>query len=61
MDRPLAGKMQSNKEYVQPQWIIDSLNNLYLLPTQNYKPGQAPPPHLSPFTEDDKEGYVPQR
>lgn len=33
MDRPLVGgKLQTNREYVQPQWIVDSLNNLYLLP-----------------------------
>jgi pescadillo len=61
MDRPLVGKLDSTKEYVQPQWLIDSLNNLHLLPTQPYRPGVAPPPHLSPFVDNAKEGYVPTR
>ena len=40
IDRPLTGiKLDSTKEYVQPQWIADSLNNLFLLPTQAYRPG----------------------
>ena len=62
IDRPLGGiKLDSTKEYVQPQWIADSLNNLFMLPTQTYRPGQAPPPHLSPFVDNTKEGYVPTR
>lgn len=40
---------------------MDTLNNLYLLPTQTYKAGIPPPPHLSPFVDDKKEGYVPTR
>ena len=61
IDRPLAGKLDSTMEYVQPQWLADSLNNLLLLPTQGYRPGVAPPPHLSPFVDNSKEGYVPTR
>ncbi len=61
MDRPLVGKINTQREYVQPQWIVDSLNNLYLLPSHQYKPGMAPPPHLSPFINDSAEGYVPTR
>jgi pescadillo protein len=61
VDRPMVGKLDSTREYVQPQWIVDSLNNLFLLPTQPYRPGVPPPPHLSPFTDDSKEGYLPTR
>lgn len=32
IDRPLKVK-KSNVEYVQPQYLVDSLNNLFLLPT----------------------------
>ena len=40
MDRPVpAGSQDKAKEYVQPQYIIDSINNLFLLPTKPYAPG----------------------
>ena len=61
VDRPMVGKLDTTREYVQPQWLIDSLNNLFLLPTQSYRPGVPPPPHLSPFIDDSKEGYIPTR
>ena len=38
MDRP-ASDIDKSKEYVQPQYIIDSINNLFLLPTKPYLPG----------------------
>ena len=60
MDRPLKNKI-NNREYVQPQYIADSINNLFLLPTAQYTPGTAPPPHLSPFIDNKMEGYVPLR
>lgn len=40
MDRPLTNQDKS-KEYVVPQYIADSLNNLFLLPTKPYTPGQV--------------------
>ena len=60
MDRPLKST-EKGKEYVQPQYIIDSLNNLFLLPTKPYIPGIPAPAHLSPFVDDAETGYVPDR
>ena len=62
MDRPVpVGSADKSKEYVQPQYIIDSINNLFLLPTKPYAPGIAAPAHLSPFVDNEEEGYLPDR
>ena len=63
MDRPLSEdqKNEKGKEYVQPQYIIDSINNLFLLPTKPYTPGVPAPAHLSPFVDNAAEGYIPDR
>lgn len=60
MDRPLATQ-EKGKEYVQPQYIIDCINNLFLLPTKAYSPGLPPPAHMSPFVDNTEAGYLPDR
>ncbi|EGR30982.1 pescadillo family protein, putative [Ichthyophthirius multifiliis] len=54
-------KFLKNREYVQPQWIYDSVNNAVLLPVAEYGPGKSLPSHLSPFVEYNDTEYKPQR
>lgn len=59
VDRPTQGHTYLSREYVQPQWIYDCINARIILPTEDYLVGRIPPPHLSPFVDNETEGYVP--
>ncbi|KAJ1833369.1 mRNA-binding ribosome synthesis protein nop7 [Coemansia sp. RSA 2711] len=58
-DRPQQGHRFLDREYVQPQWVYDSVNAGRLLPTAAYLVGQPLPAHLSPFVEYADGDYVP--
>ena len=65
IDRPLSAEQtkmaqKRQREFIQPQWVFDSLNVGTLLPISRYAAGAKLPPHLSPFVDDEKEGYVPK-
>lgn len=60
VDRPSIGRKFLSREYVQPQWIYDCINARVILPTEQYLLGRVPPPHLSPFVDNEAEGYVPE-
>ncbi|CAE6523771.1 unnamed protein product [Rhizoctonia solani] len=60
VDRPLSGDTMpiGRRKYVQPQWVIDSINAGRLLVEDTYAQGKMLPPHLSPFGEGSST-YVP--
>ncbi|CAH9104634.1 unnamed protein product [Cuscuta epithymum] len=60
VDRPTQGHKFLSREYVQPQWVYDCINNRIKLPTAPYFVGRVPPPHLSPFVDNETEGYMPE-
>lgn len=61
VDRPSIEKQYISRDYIQPQWIFDSVNQAKLLPTNKYFLGVTLPPHLSPFSNAHREAidYVP--
>lgn len=59
VDRPSQGHMFLSREYIQPQWVFDCVNAHLILPTEDYLVGKIPPPHLSPFVDNEAVGYIP--
>jgi pescadillo protein len=63
VDRPQLlssyDSLPKSREFVQPQWILDCTNFMFLLPIDKYGVGKSLPPHLSPWVDNDEEGYKP--
>ena len=63
IDRPKIpssyDSLPKSREYVQPQWILDCANFRFLLPLVKYGVGAELPPHLSPWVDNEEEGYTP--
>lgn len=59
VDRPRVDTSIKSREYVQPQWVFDSINERCRLPVAPYGPSVKPPHHLSPFVDNERAGYIP--
>ncbi|KAK3329091.1 Pescadillo N-terminus-domain-containing protein [Apodospora peruviana] len=63
-DNQTAQKLGPNARYpgriyVQPQWVWDCVNDEEIKSPENYAPGAALPPHLSPFVKSKEGQYDP--
>jgi len=59
VDRPKENMtMVPNKEYIQPQWILDCVNSAKLISIADYEPSKKLPAHISPFYEFSEEGHI---
>jgi pescadillo protein len=58
------GKLPANlvpgRKYVQPQWVVDSINRCERVDESAYLPGAELPAHLSPFVEKQDWKYDPE-
>ena len=63
VDRPTlpssCNALPKSREFIQPQWIVDCANFMFILPVTKYAVGAELPPHLSPWVDDEEEGYKP--
>lgn len=59
VDRPSLEDKHISRDYIQPQWVFDSVNQRTLLPVNKYFIGVVLPPHLSPFVDPDRDTYIP--
>ncbi|EDW13436.1 pescadillo homolog [Drosophila mojavensis] len=59
VDRPSLSTQYISRDYIQPQWVFDCVNQRQLLPTNKYFLGEELPPHLSPFVDAKRDTYVP--
>lgn len=61
IDRDIQPTSKYTRAFVQPQYVYDCINSGLLLPVEEYGINCKLPAHLSPFVNDESEGYVPQR
>ncbi|XP_017477538.1 PREDICTED: pescadillo homolog isoform X2 [Rhagoletis zephyria] len=59
VDRPYLSCKYISRDYIQPQWVFDCVNQRMLLPTNLYFAGVNLPPHLSPFVAVTRDSYIP--